>query len=227
LRNSAGPPGGGTIANAGTINGPLNVGAGVVFDNSGQIIINSGPDGLTLGGTLKGSGRLQGPVNVQSGGMIAPGSGPGRMLSLGRITMVAGSTFEAELNGPLPETGYDRLDLTGGGSISLGGSSLRTLLGYAPSPADSLAIIAGRPVTGTFAGLPNGARFVVGSFAGSSYFADITYTANAVVLSNLRPVPEPAGWLLAGGAAAAWAWQRRRSAILPTASSPARRARRA
>jgi hypothetical protein len=83
---------------------------------------------------------------------------------------------------------------------------LTTILGYAPAPTDSLTILFGGPVTGFFM---NGGLLYAGSFNGVNYSARITYTATSVILSDFRPVPEPAAWLLAGGAAAAWAWRRR------------------
>jgi hypothetical protein len=60
-----------------------------------------------------------------------------------------------------------------------------------------------------FGGLANGGQFAAGTFAGVPYVGTITYNPMSVVLSNLDPVPEPAAWRLAGGAAAAWAWRRR------------------
>lgn len=193
------------------LNGATNtVKAGVVLNDRGQI--NGGASGLALAGRLKGTGTVSGRVAVQSGGVIAPGASAGILHATGPVTMVAGSVLEAELNGPLPGTGYDQLDLTGGGSIALGGSSLNVLLGYAPARADAFTVLTGGPVTGTFAGLPNGAEFQIGIFSGTRYVGTITYNATSVVLSNLHPVPEPAAWLLAGGAALAWALRRRQAA---------------
>jgi hypothetical protein len=123
--------------------------------------------------------------------------------------MSAGAVFQAELGGPIPDLQYDRLDLTGGGSIALTGSALHTLLEYAPSPGDSFTIILGGPVSGTFAGLSNGSEFLLGQFNGTDYAGTITYTPTSVLLNNIHAVPEPAAWLLAGGAAVGWAWRRR------------------
>jgi hypothetical protein len=146
-----------------------------------------------------------------NGGRLAPGDGIGSMTVTVPITMGPGSIFEAELGGPTP-TAYDQLNLAFGitkGSIALNGPSLNTLLEYAPSPTDSLTIVSGGAVTGTFNGLPNGAEFYVGRFNNADFVGTITYTATSITLSNIHPVPEPAAWLLAGGAAVAWTWRRR------------------
>ena len=201
------------LSNAGTIRKPagspgnVSVGPGVTLDNAGLVDVQAGI--LAMSGTLKGTGTVSGPVTVSSGGVISPGSDIGVLHMTGPVSMAAGSTFRAALNGPLPGLAYDQLDLAGGGSINLGGSSLSVLLGYAPTAADSFTIINAGPVSGTFGGLPDGATLNAGTFAGATYVGTIDYTPNSVILTNLRPVPEPATWLLVSGAAAAWAWRRR------------------
>ena len=172
--------GGGTVSNAGTIIkhnssitgvSSMTIPSGVVLNNSGLVDIQTGA--LTVTGTVTGSGRVNGPVTVGSGGVVAPGSsGPGTLVLSGPVTMGSGSNLRIELNGPTPGTGHDGIDLTGGGSIGLTGTSLSTLLGYAPSAADVLTIISGGPVSGTLAGLPYGTVFPVGSFAGGALRGD-------------------------------------------------------
>ena len=208
-----------TVVNAGTIRKTggvptVTVGSGVVLDHSGLIDFPFGT--LAVAGTLSGTGRVIAPVTMRSGGVLAPGSGgTGFLHMLRQVSMVSGSSFDVELNGPIPGFQQDQLNLASGGLIALNGSSLRALLGYAPSPTDVLTIISGGPVNGTFAGLPNEQRFAVGSFGGVQYYANITYTANSVALSGLspNPVPEPAVWLLAGGVAAAWAWRKKVTSV--------------
>jgi hypothetical protein len=97
------------------------------------------------------------------------------------------------------------------GAVNLGASTqLVTSVGF-NATGSSLSIITGGSVTGTFAGLPNGAQFVAGTFGGQFYLANITYTSTAVMIGNFTPVPEPAHLLLlCGGAAGAAGWWRRR-----------------
>jgi hypothetical protein len=216
-------PIGANFTNAGTIdicNNPMAFQAPNCLTNTGRVRV-----GAIWGGAITssdaaaivtGSGRYEeiypglGGLTF-NGGRLAPGDGVGSMTVAVPITMGPGSIFEAELGGPTP-TMYDRLGLVHGismnGSITLNGSSLNTLLEYAPSPTDSFTIVSGGPVTGTFAGLPNGAEFFVSQFNNTDYVGTITYTATSITLSNIHAVPEPAAWLLAGGAAVAWAWRR-------------------
>jgi len=190
-----------------TATGPTTVAAGAQISVGQMTSLSVGESG-----TLRGAGTVGGvgPVTVGSGGTLAPGTGPGVLHMSAPLTMGSGSIFQAELNGPIPGSQYDQLDLTGG-SAALNGSSLQTLLAYAPAPTDALSILLGGPVSGTFAGLPNGSQFAV-SFGGVNYLGSINYTPTSVVLSNFQPapVPEPATWLLAGVAAGVWAWRRRR-----------------
>ncbi|HTK75101.1 MAG TPA: hypothetical protein VL371_07555 [Gemmataceae bacterium] len=207
--------GGGTISNAGiirkagsgTAGSTMSIGSGLTLDNRGLLTIQTGP--LLINGALKGTGTISGPVAIGSGGVLAPGASPGTLHITGPVTMSGGAKLQLELGGPMPSVGYDQLDLTGGGSIALNGSALETLLGYAPSQTEPLTVILGGPVSGTFAGLPNGTEFFVGRFNATDFVGTITYASTSVVLSNIHAVPEPAAWLLAGGAALAWAWRGR------------------
>jgi hypothetical protein len=198
--------------------GTVDIGTGLTVSsmtNSGRVHVASGGG---LGGSITssgaaaivtGAGTYTGGALTFNGGRLAPGDGIGRMTVNEPVTMFPGSIFEAELGGPSPAL-YDQLNITGG-SITLNGPSLNTLLEYAPTPADALTIVLGGPVTGTFAGLPNGTEFYVGRFNNTDYVGTITYTPTSVVLNNLHPVPEPFAWLLTGGAAVGWAmWRKSR-----------------
>jgi len=196
---------GGGLGNI-TVSGPTTVAANATVSVAQQSSLNvTGPGVLRGAGTIGGPG----PTTIGSGGTLAPGVGPGVLHMAGPLTMGSGSIFQAELGGPAPGSQYDQLDLSGG-SVSLNRPSLQTLLAYAPAPTDALTILLGGPVSGTFAGLPDGTQFVLGTFGGVPYAATINYTPSSVVLSNIRPVPEPAAWLLAAAAAGVWARRRRR-----------------
>jgi len=128
------------------------------------------------------------------------------------VTMTSGATFLVDLSGTSPGSGHGQLLLSGAGaSINLGGANLATTLGYMPGSGDSLTIIAGGPVAGTFANAQAGHPFAIGSFGGTMYNAFATYNPNSVVLSGFTPVPEPVHILcLAGMAGAFFSWRRKR-----------------
>jgi fibronectin-binding autotransporter adhesin len=200
-----------TVSNAGnTFTGPVTVNAGTRLLVDGTLATDP-TNAVTVNGTLGGTGTINRPVAVNSGGTLAPGDSPGVLTVTKAVTLTGGSTFLVELNGPTPGNGpnnHDQLNLTGGGSISLGGATLAGTIGggYTPAPTDQLFIINGGAVTGTFA---NGSTVNLGSFN-----AQIVYNPTSVVLTGFLPVPEPAHLLLlCGGAAGALGWWRRRRTV--------------
>jgi autotransporter-associated beta strand protein len=118
---------------------------------TGPVIVNGN---AVLGGT----GSVTGAVVIASGGTVAPGdNGPG-ILSAGDVSFSPGAAFVVELNGVVPATGYDRLNVTG--TVILGGAGLAVSLGFQPPGGTNFLLIdndGGEPVTGAFAGLPEGA----------------------------------------------------------------------
>jgi hypothetical protein len=165
---------------------------------------------------------IAGAIQVNSGGTLTGGSDPnlsptGIVNARGPVTMTSGSTYSLLMNGNTPgggTTSHDQLDLTGGGSISIGNAFLQTGLGYAPAPTDTINFIVGGPVTGIFSGRPDNSSFFVGTFGGQNYAATIHYTTNSVFLNNFSPVPEPLHILAIGGLTVGgfgW-WKKRRKA---------------
>jgi autotransporter-associated beta strand protein len=201
---------GGTTINGGRLIVTNTTGSGT---GTGAVTVNSG-------GTLSGTGTIAGNIQVNAGGTIEPGSpmfpatAPGLLTANGNVTF-AGGTFRAKLNGTSAGTGYDQLQVNGTLSLGAAVTQLATTLGFAPSAGNSLTIIQGGTVdAGRFVGLPDNTQFVVGTFAGTPYFATIHYTTNSVFLNSFAPVPEPVHLLLVGGIAGlAWRWRRRRPAL--------------
>ena len=113
------------------------------------------------GGTLRGTGRIGG-LNANSGGIVQPGNNnPGVLESFGDVALDAGSTFRVRLNGTSAGVDHDQLEVNG--TVTLGGT-LEVVLGYTPAVGDRFTIIANDEnddVTGTFAGLPQNAEFML------------------------------------------------------------------
>jgi autotransporter-associated beta strand protein len=137
------------------------------------------------GGTLAGKGTV-GAVGGASG-TVAPGdNGPGTLTSVGGVTLAPGDVYRVELNGLVPGLGYDTLNVIG--SVNLNGAVLQPSLGlgFASAVGDSFTIVANDgtdPVVGTFAGLPEGTFFTIGTLK-----FQITYKGgdgNDVVLTHV------------------------------------------
>ena len=125
--------------------------------------------------TLSGSGVVGGTVTVAAGGIVTPGPGVEDLSIGGGSSLTATSVLELDLQGATtPGTDYDQLVVTG--AVDLGGATLAATIGggYVAAPGDSLTIVSTiGGVTGTFAGLPQGAAFFI---SGQPFVID--YTAN-------------------------------------------------
>ena len=189
----------GVIAGSGTVS---KVGAGLLIYAGttadaffGSVAVSSGTlevdgsftDGsfTVNGGTLDGTGTVS-AVTVNSG-ILKPGDSPGVLHVQGNITMAPGAVFEAELDGPIPGSGYDQLQVSGG--VSLNGATLNLQPNFAASVGAAFLILANNgagAIAGTFAGLPEGAVFQ----AGGQYFS-ISYQAGSgnknVVVTRVNP----------------------------------------
>ena len=123
---------------------------------------------LLSGSKLMGSGTV-GALYAPSGSIVAPGHSPGCLAS-GNLTL--GGTYQAEIGGTDPCTGYDQIKVTG--TVNLTGSTLDATLygGFVPKVGQSYTIIdndAADAVTGTFTGIANG-----GTYSNQG----VTYTVN-------------------------------------------------
>jgi hypothetical protein len=126
-------------------------------------------------------------LDAGSGSVLFEGSAtvaPGVLTVAGSMTLSASATFAVTLNGTDPDS-YSSVHASG--PLDLGGSTLSLTLGYTPAVGDSFTLLStddGSPVTGTFAGLDEGAVF---SQNGLTF--QITYRGgprgNSVVLTRL------------------------------------------
>ena len=131
---------------------------------SGRMVINGNqpqsPVVVDVGTILQGSGTVG---HVSIAGTVAPGASPA-ILTSSNVAFSAGANFTVELNGTLPGTGYDRLNVRG--TNNLGGANLNVNAAFpifdAPSPGDRFVILNNDgvdPITGTFVGKANGSVF--------------------------------------------------------------------
>lgn len=110
------------------------------------------------GGMLDGSGSVSAVTMYD--GTLKPGDSPGILRVEGNLTMEPNATFEAELDGLVPGSGYDQLQVTG--NINLNGATLNLQPDFAASVGTEFLILANQganPITGTFAGLSEGQTF--------------------------------------------------------------------
>jgi autotransporter-associated beta strand protein len=170
-----------TLTATETYGGTTSVGGGTLSVD-GALPAASGVS-VAAGATLGGNGSV-GATTVS--GTLAPGDNPGILTTNGSLTFNSGGTYSVLLNGPTAGTGYSQ-DVVSG-PVNITGASLAISVGggFAPAagaPFDILVNNSGSPVTGTFAGLPEGAAVTVGgqsfsiSYAGGSTGHDIVLTS--------------------------------------------------
>ena len=157
----------------------------------GPLLVNGSqpqsPVAISNGCTLGGTGVV-GTVTVASGGTVSPGASTG-ILTSSNVTWSAGSTFRVELNGATPGTGHDQINVRG--LVSLGGATLNVSVGFTPEPGQSFVILNNDftdAVSGTFAGLANGATLTAGGFTFLVRYNG--GSGNDIVLADTRP-PAP------------------------------------
>lgn len=146
----------------------------------------SGGDlGVASGGTI-------GTVTINAG-QFRPGLGGTGLANTGSLTMGAFRIYQQTINGPVPPA-FSKVTVTGtvtlgGATFSLSGTGVGVVAGNTFTIIDNDGI---DPVTGTFAGLPQGA-VIPGGPAGLSYIVSyVGGTGNDVVLTAIAPGTIPA-----------------------------------
>ena len=205
-----------TLAAGGTFTGDLTVDGGllnITGNLAGALPVDNRPvinlaNGGILTGSVSGTDSL-GPVNADGSavnpGRIQPGTIADSTATLAlTATPVTSSAFTMSANSELvielagrSAGGYDQIAATG--SVTLAGAlSISVINGFIPVGGDAFTLILNDDadaVTGTFAGLPEGAPITV-----SGFDFQITYvggTGNDVVVTAV-PEPGSAALLLAG-----------------------------
>jgi autotransporter-associated beta strand protein len=156
-----------TLAGTNTYTGATTVNAGmlrITGSVAGDVVVNAG-------GKLRVAGAVGGKVIV-NGGDYSPGSSPGTS-TIGGLTINPGGTLDFEIG----DTARDRIVLTGGGNISLGGTLKISLLdGFAPALGQSFSLFEGAigSITGAFDSI------IAPTFNGQTL--NLMLTANSILL---------------------------------------------
>ncbi len=201
----------GTLAIGGnsSYTGLTTVSLGTLLINGNQTAAN-GALGVSTGAILGGNGTIGGAVTINSGGTLAPGNSPGNLTVNNSVTLADGAVFSVELNGATVGTEYDRVTMTGSGSVfSLTGTNDLVLsLGYTPAANAFFFLVdnqGGSAISGIFeklngvtTTLTQGSVFTVGAQQFKiSYIGDVTggtFTGGDDLV--VQAIPEPATWVL-------------------------------
>ena len=165
-----------TVAASGVVsNSPITYSNGLFFRVDG--LVHSSPVVLRAG-TLLGAGQwVNSPLDLQggevdfsgslsdvnaSGGRILPGGNSRVILRTGNLTLNPAATLQMDIRGNVPGSTLDQLVVTG--AVNLAGATLTLLSGVVLNAGDHCVIIdndGADAVTGTFAGLPEGAPLTI------------------------------------------------------------------
>ena len=146
---------------------------------AGALVVNSSFSATTInvyfGATIKGNGTV-GNLSLEPG-TLAPGNSPGCFTS-DQLSLVGGSNFNVELAGNAACTGYDRANAN---NVFIGGAvTLNVVPSYQPAVGTVFTILQADSISGTFNGLPNGAKFTSNGLQ-----FQINYTGTQVNLTML------------------------------------------
>ncbi len=211
-----------TAANLKVVFGGNNTYTGATIVNSGTLVINgsthaSSAVSVKSGGTVGGSGTIHGSLTVENGGNVALGTTTETFEVDGAFALEAGGTLAMKLNGATAGSGYDQLLV--GGAITLAGN-LNITLAYTPAQGTNFFLIdnlSGGAITGSFAGLAQGATFLVGgqlfqiSYVGDSATNSLIGGNDLVIQAQAIPEPAIMGLLGMGLLVATHMMRRRKS----------------
>jgi len=148
---------------------------GVRLSNVGDVNLTD----LTTAGNTGFGVSVGTATNVGIGGPA-----PAQLTVESGIQLIGPLTYEAQVNGPLAGTDYDQIVAS---NVSLGDATLSFQLGFMPSVGQSFTLIDNtgtNPISGTFAGLPEGSLF-----ANNKQLFRISYaggTGNDVVITAVE-----------------------------------------
>lgn len=148
---------------------------GATLVSGGELRVNGNLAGTAVdvggGGTLSGTGGIAGGVNIVSGGTLSPGQSPGT-LTVGSLTLNAGSTSIFELNQPGVVGGAQNDLVIVGGALQLAGT-----LDARAAAAGNFRLFDAASVTGDFDAVQLTAPTIAG--------------AHWLVYTNFGPASQP------------------------------------
>jgi len=198
-----------TLTAENTYTGTTTVSVGTLLvNNTTGNGTGTGSLSVSSGAILGGSGTIAGAVSVA--GTLAPGNSPANLTVNNSVAILDGGTLSMEIAGAVFASGYDRLTMTGGGSVfSLAGTNnLALSLTYSPANNALFFLVDNQggsalsgvfeKLNGTTTNLADGATFnVSGQDFKISYFGDVganSFTGGDDLV--IQAVPEPGTWLL-------------------------------
>jgi fibronectin-binding autotransporter adhesin len=137
--------------------------------------------------TFGGSGTVK---TITANGIIAPGNNSAGILTCtSNLTFSSTGKYSVDLSGPNPGSGYDQLNVAGTNVLANAGLILNMEFASPVSVGQQFTIINNRgpaPISGTFAGVPEGATFNLNGFS-----AKLSYVGGAgkSVVLTLLTVP--------------------------------------
>jgi len=182
----------GTIQLNGTALMNLSLYQGLLFNNSGQIIISGGElrmKNTTSSGTFKGTGLLNFTVTLTQSGTISPGLSPGILTVNGAQPLSATSTLEIEMNnGSGAGSGHSQMQRSG--NLTLNGKLRVIETGEVPNGTYIIVSLTSGTINGNFASaeLPGGYTYNV-----TPTSVSVTKNVYSIACPTSRTVTAPAG----------------------------------
>jgi len=175
----------------------LDAGSGQILLQSGSLETNAAQTvtassvAVSAGAAWQQLGTINGNLSV-AGTLSAAGPATGGLQVNGSLTLLASASTVVDLAGSGQGSDYD--SITASGAVALDGAlQLNFLSGFENSivTGNTFTILSGASITGSFAGLPDGARIPIPNDQGS---VKISYGATTVTLGDWQPLIHELAW---------------------------------